>query len=575
MTRPAGILWASIVLFTAWMMIVVDPSCSGGVSNEECIACHRQADLRSRRGKSRFIDSVRFAESAHSKNGLGCISCHQGITVISRESRIPHGKGREPDCGRCHPEVVKEYSKSAHARVSKQICYSCHNLHYCISFREMSGEERKNICLKCHDASRTHRWLPQKELHFNHLECTSCHALKADIGLIFSMVDKSETAKEKPLHYDQLELFTKTGTSRLIETLDQDGNGEVSSSELGAFMNRLRENGIPEAALEARILVLKPTHDFTSKGEQTRDCTLCHSRDAKFYSHVLLLVPEKEGGYSTVPVARGIPTRFGQRPVMDDFYLIGGSKIRKEDIEDVLAAVKRIGFKWLDLLGAFIILGSVTSVSFHGMLMFLTRKLRRPPPTTEDADLRPLPVRAWHWLHGLFVILLVLTGIHLRLPNLAPIFATFLSAVNLHNLAGAVVLFDYIFWISYHLWKKDFKSRFLISSKGFFRDAAGTIHYYWYLIFVGKDHPVSTGPHLIYDPVERLFFCLTMLLLLPAQIVTGALLYDVRTAMPAISALGGLRVIDAIHLVCAYLLVSSMVVHVYFHMLKKYRRVTR
>ncbi len=42
-----------------------------------------------------------------------------------------------------------------------------------------------------------------------------------------------------------------------------------------------------------------------------------------------------------------------------------------------------------------------------------------------------------------------------------------------------------------------------------------------------------------------------------------------HSTMPLLDALGGLRVVDATHLLCAYLLISSMIVHVYFHTLKK------
>lgn len=539
-------------------------------TNEECISCHGREDLVSVKGKSRFIDPVRFAKSAHAKRGIACVSCHECITSISREDRFPHRRGIEPKCAECHQKEGAEYAKSLHALVSKKLCYSCHNPHYSISFRSMSGDERKAICLKCHDAMRTHRWLPQKELHFNYLECTSCHSEKAKIGMTIFMVDKGEGSRGDVLHYNQLALLVEPGKS-LVETLDRNGDGSLSDVELFSFMQRVHKERIPAAGLEVRILVHNPAHDFSSKGEQARDCTLCHSRDAPFYTKLVLEVPDRDGGFTTIPVDKGILARGVLRPFMADFYLLGESKIRRDDLSDLLLVVRRIGFKWLDLVGTCLIVFTLAAVCFHGLLMFLTRKLRPRPTTARDAETLPAAVRVWHWVHGLCMILLVLTGVQLRLPDLVPIFATFLNAVNLHNLSGTVLICDYIFWISYRLWRKEFSSRFFVSPLHFFQDIAQTLHYYGYLIFIGESFPKGLRDYPAFDPLERVYFLTTMLVFLPIQMITGLLLMDMHTTMPIIRLLGGIRVVDAVHLLFAYIFLSSMIMHVYFHTLKRFR----
>jgi thiosulfate reductase cytochrome b subunit len=357
--------------------------------------------------------------------------------------------------------------------------------------------------------------------------------------------------------------------------LDQDGNGKLSEVELRSFLKRLQQNGIPEAALEVRILVLKPSHNFTSKAIPAADCTVCHSTDAAFYSKILLQIPDRDGGFRTLPVEKRVLASRIERPGIDDFYLLGESKIRKEDLEEVLAVLQRIGFKWLDLIGTLLFLLTLAAVSFHGLLIVFTRKLRRRLTAVEDMKPLPLPVRAWHWLHGLCVILLALTGIQLRLPDVALLFAGFLNAVNLHNLSGAVVICDYLFWICYHLWKREFASRFLVSPAHLFKNTAEMLRYYGYGIFVGEDFPVDCRGNSPFDPLERLFFLTIMLVCLPIQILTGILLFDVHTMMPAIKALGGLRAVDAIHLFFAYLLISFMISHSYFHTIKNYVRAVR
>lgn len=572
MKRPTlgrfGIGFCSLILIVA---CCCSASEGGDPGSDECIACHGRRDLVSRHARSVFIDPKRFAASVHGKGGVGCVSCHEGITPITRHKRVPHRIGIVPKCGECHQEVYRQYRKSLHAQVSQKLCYACHNPHYSISFRRMTGAQRKRICLKCHNATETHRWLPQKSIHFKYLECTSCHALNAQIGMILFIVDKDRSLGHNVLTFDQIASLGPVVKKALAKILDRNEKGAVSAAEIDAFMRVLRMSGIPGAGLDVRILVLRPTHDFTSKGEQARDCSLCHSEQAKFYSIVRLEVPEKDGGFRMLPADRQILARREQGRLMPDFYLLGESKIRKQDIEELATVVKRIGFKWLDLIGIFIVLVSVGCVLFHASLMFLTRGLRRRPERYEAKAPRPVPVNVWHWVHGLCVILLVLTGIQLRLPNVLPIFATFLNAVNLHNLSAAIVICDYLFWISYRLVRRQATDSFLMSPRDFLKDIGVMLNYYGHLIFIGERYPRTSLGDTTFDPVERLFFFTIMFIFVPLQILTGILLYDINTTMPVMRALGGLRLVDAVHLVCAYLIVASMIVHVYFHMLKKYR----
>ncbi len=563
-------VWAGCIC-TALLMLGMVNGCGASVpTDSDCIACHGRKDATTGRGKRGFIDPVRFAKSAHHKHGIGCTSCHPGIDSISKTARTPHIKGITPRCEECHERVSREYAKSLHAQVSKKICYSCHNPHYSVSFQGMSGDDRKKICLKCHEASLSHRWLPHRNLHFKYLECTSCHSLDAQIGMLIRVVDGSDAAQDESLHYDRLVLAADD--EDLIGTLDRDRNGRLSGQELNLFVEKLRAAGVPGASLAVRILALKPTHDFSSRGEKARDCTLCHSADAKFYSKIVLEIPEPGGGVSTLPVDNEILLHLSRAALSGDFYLLGESRVRQQDIEDLVAAVKRIGFKWLDLIGVFLVLCSVAAVCLHAMLMFVTRQSRRPPQPSEDTELTPFPIRAWHWFHGLCVMILVLTGIQLRLPDSVAIWANFLNAVNLHNLGGTVLVLDYCYWLFLLWWRRDFKKRFYISPPGFFLHTPQMLHYYAYLIFMGERFPKGCEGYPIFDPLERVFFLTTMLIFVPVQLLTGLLLMNLQRTMPVIQALGGLRVVDAVHVLGAYVLISCIIVHTYFHVLKRYRR---
>jgi len=381
-------------------------------------------------------------------------------------------------------------------------------------------------------------------------------------------VERDKPSGENIVNYGRLAPFVEPGKEGLVGTLDQDGNGRLSQAEISSFLRRLRKNGIPEAALDVRILVLRPTHNFTDKGEQTRDCSLCHSENAAFYSKLVLGLPEKGGDFRTVPVDRDIFLLHGPGGLSEGFYLLGESKVRSKDLRDILEMVRRIGFKWLDLFGILLILSSLVAVTFHAFLMFFTRKLREGG-SLEVRD-HPLAETVGHLIHGLCVILLLLTGLQLRLPDFLPIFAAFLNAVNLHNICGAVLIVNYLFWIPYEVWSGRLKSRFFVFRKGFFRDSIEMLNYYGYLIFVHENCPRNFDSASVLESLEKGLFFVMMFLLIPIQILTGILLYDLYRTMPIIEQLGGLRFVDGVHLTCAYLLTCALVIHTYFHTLKKY-----
>ena len=566
----------SLICTVSILILVPGTGCRSWADepNDYCLGCHGNQGLRSPKGKSRYIDPHRFAESAHGDQGVRCTACHKGITPVSKGARIPHRMGTIVKCSECHAKVSRQYSRSRHARVSKKICYSCHNPHYWVPFEQLSGRERRAICLKCHDAYSSHRWLPQRLLHFKYLECTSCHALNAEIGLIFSIVDNVDSSHQNVLDYQQIQRAVATAKTGIGKILAKERSNEISGADLTYLVDTLRQKGYPHAGLKARILVINPTHNFTDRAEHTRDCTLCHSKDARFYSEILLSIPETGGGIRTFRMGKGILARLSQQPYMRNIYLLGGPKITRADLNKVLAILEQIGFKWIDIIGIAMVGFSLLIISFHATVMFFTRRYRRGPRHSEIVGPASVTLRVWHWIHGLNVLLLLFTGIQLRLPDTFPLFATFLNAVDLHNLCGTLVAADYVFWLSYNLWKRQLASRFFVSPGVLFRDMLEVVHYYGYLIFTGGSYPKTYGDYRSFDPAERVFFVLLMLCVVPVQIFTGALLYDVQTNQPLITALGGLRLVDGVHILTAYMLISSMVFHLYFHTLKKYRRVT-
>jgi thiosulfate reductase cytochrome b subunit len=177
--------------------------------------------------------------------------------------------------------------------------------------------------------------------------------------------------------------------------------------------------------------------------------------------------------------------------------------------------------------------------------------------------LHPLLVRMWHWIHALAIILLVLTGIQLRFPDLVGWFGTFRTAVNIHNLLGFVVLFDYLLWFGYYVLKKELIKQYIPAPEDFTIGIPTQSTYYFARIFFGDPAPFESTPEAKFNSLQKTTYFGIMFVLVPLQIVTGVLLWDLEGFHSIIEAMGGVRVIDAFHIILAYIVAAFLIVHIY------------
>ncbi len=135
--------------------------------------------------------------------------------------------------------------------------------------------------------------------------------------------------------------------------------------------------------------------------------------------------------------------------------------------------------------------------------------------------------RAWHWIHALGIVLLVLTGMNIHFADTFGVLS-FESAVELHNIVGIVVSFDWGLWFFYNLFSLRF--RFYLPSRdelppGLLKQAM----YYGYGIFMGREHPFHINSRRKFNPLQKLSYLGVMFVLVPFQIVTGLFLYSMFT----------------------------------------------
>lgn len=177
--------------------------------------------------------------------------------------------------------------------------------------------------------------------------------------------------------------------------------------------------------------------------------------------------------------------------------------------------------------------------------------------------LHPLAIRIWHWVHALAIVLLVLTGIQLRFPDLITWFGTFKRAVYIHNILGFIVLFDYMLWFGYYVVTRQLIKQYVPAPEDFTIGIPTQSAYYFARIFFGDPAPFKPTAEVKFNALQKTTYFGIMFVLVPLQIVTGVLLWDLERFHPVIEVLGGVRVIDAFHIIIAYVVAAFLIMHVY------------
>jgi len=177
--------------------------------------------------------------------------------------------------------------------------------------------------------------------------------------------------------------------------------------------------------------------------------------------------------------------------------------------------------------------------------------------------LHPLPVRIWHWIHAFGIVLLVITGIQLHLPGVVKIFGSLKTAVSIHNFCGFVVLADYVLWLSYYIISGKLVKIYVPPKAELIRGLPQQALFYLYKYFKGEPSPFVPCEDEKFNSLQKCAYCFIMFVLLPLQIISGVMLYNIKGFKPIMDLVGGVQVVDALHLLTSYCFISFLFVHLY------------
>lgn len=175
--------------------------------------------------------------------------------------------------------------------------------------------------------------------------------------------------------------------------------------------------------------------------------------------------------------------------------------------------------------------------------------------------LHPLPVRIWHWTNAFIILVLMITGIQLRTPSVE-IFHDYRLVVLLHKYFGFAMTASFLFWLFYYVLTGGIIKHYLIGFEDI-KVMPRQALYYMFFIFKGRENPFVSSPDNKFNPMQKLAYSSVMFVFTPIIIITGILFSDILFFFYWIKALGGLRILDAIHVAAAYIFIIYLFVHIY------------
>lgn len=171
------------------------------------------------------------------------------------------------------------------------------------------------------------------------------------------------------------------------------------------------------------------------------------------------------------------------------------------------------------------------------------------------------PVRVWHWINAAGFIILILTGFQIRYAGILGLMPL-RDAITIHNYVGFVVIIDYFIWLIYYLGSSKIKI-YIPDLRIILASALMQIKYYGYGIFKGNPNPHTMDPENKFNALQQQSYLWIMLLLLPSQMISGVFLWKIKGYSGYINILGGVKVIDTIHVILFFVFTTFLVVHMY------------
>jgi thiosulfate reductase cytochrome b subunit len=373
---------------------------------------------------------------------------------------------------------------------------------------------------------------------------------------------------KRPVRLADLEaVFFENGSYQadIVSAFDANEDASLSTDELvidspakaAAVRTKLVSLGLKNPRIEGLVQPYSINHNVARSDHAVNDCRACHN-DASRVSQSLKLSNYAPNNVMPVFDTENNVTASGEIvegadgavyynpvPANDKMYVFGSSRVN-----------------WIDWLGALMFGATLLGVAGHGTLRYLASRKQAPAgKRTERVYMYESYRRFWHWLQTTSIILLLFTGLIIHRPDIFSAFA-FRGVVVIHNIVAVILVINALLSVFYHVATERIQE-YIPRPYGFFDDAIVQAKYYIAGIFKGEGHPFEKRPDSRMNPIQKATYFGILNVLLPLQILTGALMWGVQRWPAIANWFGGLPLLAPFHSLVAWTFATFIVAHVY------------
>ncbi len=550
----------------------------------------------------------------HAERGLQCTDCHFSLNNPAYYQTEDAPSHLEYDPRRI--EIGSYLEKPNHNFARGQ------SAQYTIA-PELKGTMRR--CESCHNTNSHADWLPYVDRHMQEVACETCHTpqmnagavqsydwtvltadgqpasqcrgVEGDTGTIADLVTGFQPVAlqrtnvdgdtmlapynlitswywvydsadgPRPVSLDDLQAAWLDGSgyaAAVLQAFDADRDGLLSEMELrldtpekqALIAGRLAALGLANPHIEGVVQPYSINHNVTRGKWAVSDCQTCHSDDSRL-AEPMVLAAYVPGG--VLPAFAADTNTL----VSNELTLTDGVLVYTPDLSEAgLYVFGHNRVSWVDWLGGLFFVGVLLAVAGHSGLRAYS-SLRRPKgqAALKRVYMYAVYERFWHWLQTFTIVLLLFTGLIIHRPDMFG-FLSFRYMVTLHNILAVILVVNAGLSLFYHLVSGEIR-QYIPRPYGFFDQAIVQARYYIRGIFKGDPHPFQKTLDMKLNPLQQLTYFGILNVLLPLQILTGALMWGVQKWPEIANLLGGLPFLAPFHSLVAWLFGAFIVAHVY------------
>ena len=177
--------------------------------------------------------------------------------------------------------------------------------------------------------------------------------------------------------------------------------------------------------------------------------------------------------------------------------------------------------------------------------------------------LYPGLIRIWHFLNALLIIALIVSGLSMQYSDPLQPFIRFDLAVSLHNIAGFILIFNYLLFIIGNTISKNGR-HYRIQLNGLTGRLLIQFRYYTFGVFKNETAPFPVTKKMKFNPIQQVTYFVTMYIFMPLIFLTGLPMLFSGAFIRQLLGSDAFFVTDLLHITVGYFLSLFLIIHIYF-----------